>query len=158
MSPGGRGVDTHQDGNWRRAGPGPGPTAGTLMPSYPIDLLRGDDCGSVERKRQAQALSGSASPTRGGENGQAGWTGSSPSPFPSREGVVLALLEASRGERWVLREERKVERLFPAWMDIGMNEVRKENKTQKNQSGKKIEGQIKIVFGQDSRRQVLRWD
>lgn len=31
---------------------------GTLMPSYPIDLLRWDDCGSVDRKRQAQVLSG----------------------------------------------------------------------------------------------------
>lgn len=82
MSLGRKGVDAHRDGNWRRAGPGPGPTAGTLMPSYPIDL-RWDDCGSVDRKRQAQALSGSASPTEGGGSGQTVWVDRvlTPTPF-----------------------------------------------------------------------------
>lgn len=97
MSLGRKGVDAHRDGNWRRAGPGPGPTAGTLMPSYPIDLLRGDDCGSVDRKRQA--LSGSASPAEGVEVARPpGWTGPSPLPLSFRGRVVLALLEAGRWE------------------------------------------------------------
>lgn len=86
MSLGRKGVDAHRDGNWRRAGPGPGPTAGTLMPSYLIDLHRGDDCGSVDRTRQA--LSGSASPAEGSGSGQTVWVDRvlTPSPFLQGKG------------------------------------------------------------------------
>ena len=84
MSLGRKGVDAHRDGNWIRAGPGPGPTAGTLMPYYPIDLLRGDDCGSVDRKRQA--LSGSASPAEGGGSGQTVWVDRALTPAPFLQG------------------------------------------------------------------------
>lgn len=77
------------------------------MPSYPIDLLRGDDCGSVERKRQVQALSGSASPSGVVEMARLGGQGPHHYPFPWKERVVLALLEASRGERKEGSCERK---------------------------------------------------
>ena len=73
-----------------------------------------------------------------------GWTGSSPLPLSFEGRVVLALLEAEKGKVRDLREERKVvESLIPG---------RKEGKqkTQKNQSGKKIRGQVKLALARIS--------
>lgn len=81
-------------------------------------------------------------------DGLKGGQGPDPSPFPSREGVVMALMEADKGGRKGLgRGKEEVESLIAG---------RKEGKKPKKiEAGRKSNVQAKVESGQDSRQQVL---
>ncbi|CAI9163271.1 unnamed protein product [Rangifer tarandus platyrhynchus] len=109
------------------------------MPSYLIDLHRGDDCGSVDRTRQA--LSGSASPAEGSGSGQTVWVDRvlTPSPFLQGKGGAGIAGSGQMGRKGLVSggggSRKSVS--FPG------GEGRK---GKKNQSGKKIKGQVKLTL------------
>lgn len=111
----------------------------------------------MDRKRRAQALSGSASPSGGGAGRKwpdhLGGQGPHPYCFLCGKGWCWHCWRPTKGKGGAC-ERKVIESLIPGRKQ-GRNKGRGiKKKTQKNQSGKKIKGQVKVGSGQDTRQKV----